>query len=215
MEIISINIGQKQTLQNGSHLETTGIFKVPTSEPVQVNLLGLQDDFIFSSKHHGGPDQAVYVYGGIDYSWWAEELGRELVPGTFGENLTISEMESASFSIGDRMQIGSVILEVTSPRIPCSTLAARMADMLFVKRFRQAERPGIYCRIIQTGVLQIGENVTISKYQDESLSILEVFRAYYEKDKSEALIQRHLKAPIAIRNRMEMEQELVRRREKI
>ena len=115
MNIISINIGHQQLLKVGDHLDKTGIFKESTAGDVVVTEKGLPDDYIFSKKHHGGPDQAIYIYGSIDYDWWKLELGRELLPGTFGENLTIEGLESSGFSIGDRLEIGQVILEVTAP----------------------------------------------------------------------------------------------------
>ena len=208
MQLISVNIGQQQTLLNGARLETTGIFKTPSTQPVQVTALGLQGDFICDTKNHGGPDQAVYVYGGGDYAWWSSELGRELAPGTFGENLTISDLESAGFTIGDRLYLGSVILEVSAPRIPCGTLAARMTDPLFVKKYRQAERPGLYCRVIETGMLLVGEQVRVEKWTADSLTVLEMFRNYYAKDRTEEMLRRQLNAPICIRSRAELEGEL-------
>ncbi len=157
MELLSVNIGQERTQQIGKRLETTGIYKLPSRESVQITSLGIKGDFIASEKHHGGPDQAVYVYGGADYAWWSKELGREIEPGTFGDNLTISELESTQFNIGDYLHIGSVTLQVTSPRIPCSTFAARMEDPHWVKKFRQAERPGLYCRVIREGFVSAGD----------------------------------------------------------
>lgn len=210
MQLISVNIGQERTQQNGPRLETTGIFKLPTPEAVEITSLGLKGDFICDTKNHGGPDQAVYIYGAADYAWWSRELGREIAPGAFGENLTVSELESAQFNIGDRLLIGSAILEVTAPRIPCGTLAARMGDPKFVKRYRQAERPGLYCRVIQAGTVRVGDQVNVARYAGETISIAEVFRAYYEKDKSEAILRRHLNTPIAIRLRVGLEEELGR-----
>jgi MOSC domain-containing protein YiiM len=208
MQLISVNIGQEQTQQNGPRLETTGIYKLPTHDLAQVTSLGLKGDFICDTKNHGGPDQAVYIYGAADYTWWSQELGGEIGPGAFGENLTVSELESAQFNIGDRLKIGSVILEVTAPRIPCGTLAARMADPKFVKRFRLAERPGLYCRVIREGAVRVGDEVSVERYAGETISIVEMFRDYYEEDKSEATLRRHLNAPIAIRSRVSLEREL-------
>jgi len=208
MQLISINIGEERTLQRKDHTEQTGIFKIPTNKPVQVTESGLADDVIISKKHHGGPDQAVYIYGMIDYEWWSKELGKELTPGTFGDNLTISGLESASFDIGDYLHIGDVTLQVTAPRIPCGTFAARMEDPQWVKKFRRAERPGLYCRVIKAGVVKVNDSVSVEKYTDETISILQMFRDYYEKDKSELTIRRHLNAPIAIRDREALEEKL-------
>ena len=101
-----------------------------------------------TQKHHGGPDQAVYVYLSEDYDWWSKTLGRPIAPGTFGDNITISGLTSADLAIGDRLIAGDVVIEVTTPRIPCNTLAARMGDPGFVKAYRDAGRPGAYCRVI-------------------------------------------------------------------
>jgi MOSC domain-containing protein YiiM len=208
MQLLSVNIGQKRTQPKGSEIETTGIYKLPVQEPVEIKSLGIQNDFICDQKNHGGPDQAIYVYGMSDYEWWSKELGKKLDAGTFGENLTVSELESGRFNIGDRLQVGSVILEVTAPRIPCATLAARMGDPQFVKKYRQAERPGLYCRVIQEGTVQIGNEVKIEKYAGETISILQMFRDYYDNDKSEETLRLHLRAPIAIRARVETEDDL-------
>src|SRR5512139_3623566 len=194
MKLISINIGQEQTLHRKDRVERTGIFKIPVDRSVQVTKLGLEKDVIVSKKHHGGPDQAIYIYGEPDYQWWSREPGRNLGPGTFGENLTISGLESAKFHIGDMLHIGEVTLQVTAPRIPCSTFAARMNDPQWVKKFRQAERPGLYCRVLQEGMVKTGDPVSFESYQDETLSLLEMYRDYYVKNKSRETLFRHLHA---------------------
>jgi len=210
MQLISVNIGHERILQRKGRVEKTGIFKIPTDESIKVTKLGLENDAIVSKRHHGGADQAVYVYGMADYEWWSKELGKDIAPGTFGDNLTISGLESAQLNIGDYLHIGEVTLQVTAPRIPCSTFAARMDDPLWVKKFRHAERPGLYCRVIREGFVWKGEAVSVEKYAGATISILEMYRDYYEKDKSEDILRRHLNAPIAIRARKDIEKDLQR-----
>ncbi|MBK8794070.1 MAG: MOSC domain-containing protein, partial [Holophaga sp.] len=125
MQLISVNLGEERIFDNNTG--KTGIYKFPAAGPVAITELGLVGDAVSDTKHHGGPDQAVYVYGAGDYAWWAEELGRDLPPGMFGENLTISELESAEFLAGDCLQVGAVTLQVTAPH-RCGDLAARMED---------------------------------------------------------------------------------------
>ena len=205
MQLDNVNLGEKRTLHHKDRTELTGIFKFPVEGPVKVTTLGLEDDVIVSKKHHGGPDQAVYIYGGTDYAWWSEELKKEIPAGTFGDNLTISSLESARFTIGDYIHIRDVTLQVTAPRIPCATFAARMDDPHWVKKFRQAERPGLYCRVLQEGFVKAGDPVSVEKYSGETISILEMFRDYYDRNKSKETLRRHLNAPIAIRARRDLE----------
>jgi MOSC domain-containing protein YiiM len=208
MQLISVNIGKRQSIETRRGSEQTGLYKLPVNGPVRVTALGLEGDFIASEKHHGGPDQAVYVYGEADYAWWAAQLGRELAPGTFGENLTISDIESARFSIGDRLVVGAVTLEVTAPRIPCGTFAQRMGDPQFVKRFRDAERPGLYCRVLVEGFAQAGDEVGVEPVRGGNVTLVEIYRDHYAKDSDEATLRRFLGAPIAVRARKSLEERL-------
>jgi len=206
MDIISINIGQPRSIGSKPGDERiTGIYKLPVQGPIFITTDGLSGDLIANKKHHGGPDQAVYVYGQADYDYWRDELGDRIAPGLFGENLTISGLESAIFNVGDFLHIGEVILQVTAPRIPCATLAAKLGDPQFVKKFKQAERPGLYCRVLQIGEVSIGDPVVVKRYPGETVSLMEMVDDYYNPDKSEAGLRRFLVAPIAIRDRLEKE----------
>lgn len=208
MKLLSINIGEERQQQRNDYIETTGIYKLPAHRPVEITALGIASDAICDKKHHGGPDQALYLYGGADYAWWEQELGQKLAPGAFGDNLTVSDLESAAFNIGDYLHIGAVTLQVTAPRIPCGTFATRMGDPQWVKKFRAAERPGLYVRVIKEGVIQAGDPVSVERYRGATLSIVEMYRAHYVKDKSEESLRRHLAAPISARARRDLEEEL-------
>ena len=131
---------------------------------MRVTPLGLENDAIVDTENHGGLDQAVYIFTVPDNAWWSAHIGRSLEPGTFGENLTISDLESATLNIGDRLRAGEILLEITAPRIPCVTIAARMEDPQFVKKFRFAEKPGVYCRVIETGFVKANDPVELIPY---------------------------------------------------
>ena len=95
---------------------------------------------------------------------------------------------------------------MTAPRIPCATLAARMGDPAFVKRFRAAERPGAYCRVIREGLVAAGEAVALEPFAGPRLGLPESFRDFYTKAWDEAKLRRHLAAPIDIRSRAYLEE---------
>jgi len=208
MQLLSVNIGLPRVLEGTSKRRPTGIFKLPVERAVQITANGLDGDAVCDTRHHGGVDQAVYVYGVADYDWWAQALGRHLAPGTFGENLTITGLESSRIRVGDRFRIQSVVLEATAPRIPCGTLARRMSDRWFIDHFRNAERPGVYCRVIAPGFVEPGNTVDFEPYAGETITIIEMFRAFYEPNPDEPTLRRHLAAPIGIRDRAHIEEQL-------
>jgi len=209
MKLISINAGKKQEQKNKGRMEITGIYKVPLQESVQITTLGIAEDYIGSPEHHGGSDQALYVYCEADYQWWAEQTGKEMSPGLFGENLTISGLESSSLNVGDFLYIGDVTLQVTAPRIPCGTFAAKMEDPQWVKKFTAAERPGFYVRVLREGALTAGADIRLEKYTGETLSMVDVYRAHYDRaGRNAEVLRSHLASPLSIRMREKYEGEL-------
>jgi MOSC domain-containing protein YiiM len=207
MKVISVNISHGAPLDMGSKTIQSGIDKrgVPSA---RVGTLGLETDVVANKKHHGGPDQAVYVYGSSDYDYWVSQLGQAIAPGTFGENLTISDFESADVFIGDRLRIGEVLLEFTAPRIPCATLAAHMNDKAFVKKFTQAERPGVYCRVLEPGVVNVGDPVVLEQTSQPILTIRAVMRWFYDHKQLEPT--QLLETPIAERLRKYIKEDLLK-----
>ena len=205
MQLLSVNIGTAQIMQIGDDSVSTGIYKRATPDLVQVSKQGLAGDVIGNQSDHGGSDQAIYLYSAEDYSWWSQELGVDLEPGVFGENLTLYGFGDALLKIGDQLQIGSVRLELTAPRIPCSRLAARMGDPTFVKRFTRARRPGSYARVIQPGSVRVGDTIEVHPALEPYPTIVEfsIFWGSHEKHPDE--IKRYLDAPIAQRARAKLE----------
>jgi MOSC domain-containing protein YiiM len=110
---------------------------------------------------HGGPDKAVYAYAVEDTEWWETELGRSLGPGSFGENLTVRGLPVSEAVIGERWAVGSALLEVCQPRLPCFKLGLRMGDPRFLKRFAKAGRPGAYHRVVQEGDIAAGDRIEV------------------------------------------------------
>jgi MOSC domain-containing protein YiiM len=98
-----------------------------------------------------------------------------------------------------------VLLEVTCPRIPCVTLAARMGDPRFVVRFSKAERFGLYCRVLVTGAVQAGDMVTVERFEGDTISALEMFRLFYTQAYDLAVLSRALNAPLHHVTRREYE----------
>lgn len=198
MKILAVCIGAPETLPGLRY--KTGIRKMAISGLVQVDGEGMVGDAICNRRHHGGPDQAIYVEGAQTLAWWAEALGRPLPPGTFGENLVIGGLDNRDVAVGDRFYAGDVVLEATSARIPCNTFAARMEDPRFVKRYTEAARPGFYCRVIAGGLLRAEMTVTCARWGGERVTMPELL-ATFGKRLEGAERERQLATPINARIR--------------
>ncbi|MBM7366078.1 MOSC domain-containing protein [Gordonia hydrophobica] len=156
---------------------TTAIDKRPVDGPVRIGEYGVYGDVQADRKHHGGPDKALYAYAQEDADFWATELGREIPLGFFGENLRTVGIDVNGARIGERWRIGAtVIVEVTSPRIPCQTFARWMGDdgPGWVKRFAHEGRVGPYLRVVERGSVEAGDEITVVSVPDDGPTIREV-----------------------------------------
>ncbi|HYH90815.1 MAG TPA: MOSC domain-containing protein [Solirubrobacteraceae bacterium] len=168
--VVSVNVGRPAPLRTGRRVVESAIVKAPVEGPVAVRGVNLEGDDQADRSVHGGPDQAVYAYASEDIARWNDELGLELGPGAFGENLTLAGVDVSGARIGERWRIGTVELRVTGPRIPCFKLEARIGVRGFQKRFLHAGRPGAYFAIVQEGALQAGDAVEIVHRPDHAVT---------------------------------------------
>src|SRR5438270_2105704 len=146
--LLSVNVGRPRTLVWEGRTVTSAIWKTPASGQVALRGINLSGDDQADRQAHGGPNKAVYAYGLGDYRFWQEQLGIVPEPGLFGENLTIDGVDVSQARIGERWRIGSALLEVSQPRVPCYKLGIRLQDRAFPRRFAAAGRPGAYLRIV-------------------------------------------------------------------
>lgn len=182
----------------------SGHFKRPTAGAVRVEHKGLVGDLIVDQTRHGGPDQAVYLFSKEDCQWWSRTLSRSLGPGDFGENLTVEQWWPEP-RIGDRLHFDEVTLEITFPRIPCATLAARFGDQRFVKTFAAANRPGLYARVLRPGRICAGAKAQVVRATEANPSASALFRMWLETPRDRAVLAAALRAPIAQRARVAIE----------
>jgi MOSC domain-containing protein YiiM len=152
---------------------------------VAVRGVNLEGDDQADREAHGGPDKAVYAYAAEDTRWWEKQIGRPLEYGVFGENLTTAGIDVNGALVGERWEIGSTLLEVSEPRIPCWRLGVRMNDDRFLRRFTEEMRPGAYLRIVSEGDLAAGDPIRVVERPATDLTVRDVFRIY-TRDRQEA-----------------------------
>ena len=154
----------------------SGIDKKPVAGRVVVHPLGLDGDVQVNRKHHGGEGQAVYAYAQVDADFWIAELGRELPPGRFGENLRTSGLDLRTAVLGDRWRVGTALLEVTAWRTPCANFARFWGVPDLVKRFAAHGATGAYLRVLEVGELGAGDAVEIVHRPDHGITVETAFR---------------------------------------
>ncbi|WP_189963033.1 MOSC domain-containing protein [Streptomyces violascens] len=205
MELLSVNLGRARAAgYTDAKGGVTGIDKRPVSGAVRVfapgpkgvGASGVEGDDVCDLRHHGGDHQAVYAYAREDLDVWAEELGRDLPNGSFGENLTTYGVDVNDARIGERWRIGrDVVLEVASGRIPCRTFGGWLDQKGWVRRFTQAAVPGAYFRVIEPGEIRAGDAIEVIERPDHEVSVTFWFRAFTTE---RALLPRTLAAGDAL-----------------
>ena len=159
--VVSVNVGRPRRVQTGRRTVSTAIWKQPVEGRVAVRGINLDGDEQADRSVHGGPDKAVYAYASEEIRAWETELRHGLGAAPFGENLTTNGLDVSGALVGERWRIGTTVLEVVQPRLPCYKLGLRIGDPAFVRRFAHASRPGAYLRIIEEGELGAGDTIDV------------------------------------------------------
>ncbi|PUA79833.1 MOSC domain-containing protein [Nocardioides currus] len=171
--VLSVNVGSPSP--RSAKPTPTGIIKVPVPQ-IEVadpgpkrraadgsGVSGVAGDFIGSGRHHGGADQAVYAVAREELDHWGRELDRDLPDGMFGENITTTGLDVDASTYGDVWTVGSAVLRVSAPRVPCANFAARMGERGWVRRFAARGRAGTYLAVVEPGVIRPGDAIAVAR----------------------------------------------------
>ena len=177
-KVRSINIAASSQAQSWSGSgNRTGINKQSVQGLIHFGPEGVVGDTVVDRKHHGGYDKAVYAYAYEDALWWAKKIGRDMPAGSFGENLTTEGIDVTHAVIGERWQIGDLLLEVAEPRIPCSVFSGFWDRPTLIKEFTEANRSGAYLRIIDEAMIEKGNAISVASRPTHGITIANVFAA--------------------------------------
>jgi MOSC domain-containing protein YiiM len=197
MQVKSVNLGEPQQVQTRQGVVLTSIFKsaVPGRIPVRGhNLVGDRQSDL---SVHGGPSKAIYAYAFEHYPYWEAKLNHELTPGNFGENLTTEGLLESEVQIGDHYRVGTAVLNVTQPRMPCYKLNLRFDLAIMVKLFWQSGFSGIYFGVVEEGDIAAGDSIQLLKRHSNGVTIADVVHAFKGETTDPSLLNRVLAAPIS------------------
>lgn len=163
LELVSVNVGRPAYLgEHRGRPVRSGIVKAPVeAERLWLGPLNLEGDAQADLRVHGGPDKAVYAYPSEHLGAWSAELGEDLGPAAFGENLTTAGATEDDVCIGDRWEWGDALLEVSQPRRPCFKLALHRGRPGIGRRFTESGRSGWYLRVLRPGVVPVAGPVEV------------------------------------------------------
>ena len=197
--VLSVNVGAAQSgiLKNAR----TGIDKHPIGSidvfapgPKGTGASGVDGDAVVNLKHHGGTYQAVYAVSSEELDWWSVDLGRDLLPGGFGENLTTAGFDVDAALVGEQWRIGgSVVLTVTAPRVPCATFARHMSVPGWVKTFAARGRTGAYLAVTRPGTIRPDDEIQVIWRPGHEITVPMAFRAWMgDRDLAREVLGSHV-----------------------
>ena len=190
--VLAVSVGRPREFDYHGRPARSAIWKSPVAGRVVARGVNLAGDDQADREAHGGPDKAVYAYAVEDSRWWESQIGRPIAFAEFGENLTTEDIEVNDALVGERWSVGSTVLEVSEPRIPCWRLGVKMNDPKFIRAFTEAMRPGSYLRIVTEGDVGAGDEIGLVSRPDHGLTVRDVFRIY-TRDREE--VDRLLEVP--------------------
>lgn len=191
MRIVSINVGLPREVSWKERTVSTGIYKSPVDGPVKLNTLNLEGDGQADLSVHGGPDKAVYAYPAEHYEFWREEISNpELNWGHFGENFTTQGLLEEDVYIGDTFRVGSALIRVSQPRMPCYKLGIRFERADMVKRFLASRRSGFYLSVFEEGTVESGDTIAYVERGRHGISVTDILRLYTSDKEDWATIRR-------------------------
>lgn len=200
--VVSLQVGSPQMWDPKKH--ETGIRKQPVAR-IEVadpgaresgGRSGVAGDWVGDNAHHGGSEQAVYVVDEAELAHWSRHLGRPLVPGSFGENVTTRGLTVDDAVIGTLWRIGTAVLAVTYPRIPCRTFAWAMDERGWVKTFTAHARSGAYTAVVQPGGFAAGDVISVDDVPAHGIRVTDVFvAATGDRDMARRVVEARVLAP--------------------
>ncbi len=178
----------------GSH---SGIDKQPRAGLIRITEWGLAGDEQGDLRVHGGIDKAVHHYPFEHYASWRDEMGAHPMleaPGAFGENISTQGLTEATVCLGDRFELGDVLLEVSQGRQPCWKLNDRFGVPDMARRVQDSGRSGWYYRVLHAGHAQAGDALTLIERPHPGWPLARLAALLYQR----ILDPKHLEPALAL-----------------
>ncbi|USW97700.1 MOSC domain-containing protein [Pseudomonas proteolytica] len=189
----------------------SAIDKQPQQGQLKVSTLGLHGDEQGDLRVHGGVEKAIHHYPLEHYARWADELGAHPLltqPGAFGENFSTTGWSEHDVCLGDRIRVGTALLEVSQGRMPCWKLSDRFAVANLALRVQQSGRTGWYYRVLEEGVVSAGDSLQRVERPFADWSLARLSAVLFDKQVETELLRECLALPLVPSWRRTLERRL-------
>lgn len=174
-QVRAVCVGDVGTLPVGSRTEESAFVKAPVAEPVRLSVLGFAGD-AHVYEDHGGPDMAVLVYPHEHYAHW-RDLGIDIPDaGALAENLTVTGLVETDVHLGDIFEVGTAVVQVTQPRLPCYKIAARYKRKEMAVEAQQTGLNGYLFRVLEEGRVATGDAMRLVDRESHGMTVAEAGR---------------------------------------
>jgi len=193
IKALNIGLPKRESFFGKEYL--TGICKLPVPGPVRLTQQGFEGDGVGDRKNHGGADKAVCAYSLDHYPYWGRELGITLPDAAFGENLSVEGLHEEDVRIGDIYRAGTAVMQVSQPRQPCGTLAARYGRPDLVKVVSDSGRTGFYFKVLTGGLVKAGDPLVLTEPDPRGVTIAFANRIWHSDRQNREGIEKVLSVP--------------------
>ena len=176
--IQGVFVGNPKEIVDDRGTWVSSIYRERRNETVEVGLRGLAGDRV-AQPYHGGPGAAICVHLTEHYAFWKRQYGIDLPAGSVGENLTLTDLTESEVCVGDIVRLGTVLAQVSGPRVPCANQARRIGRADWVKLTIRENRTGFYLRVLEPGTLREADLWVVQERLNPAGSIPAINRCMY------------------------------------
>jgi MOSC domain-containing protein YiiM len=157
----------------GPRQSPSSIIKYP-HDSLTIKTDGALEDEQGNKKLHGGPQMALHQFAQGSYQYLQQafpDAAEKMHIGSIGENISAPDMDESNVYIGDIYRIGDVLLQVSSPRAPCSKINQRYGKKKIDTFILENGLTGWYFRVLQSGKITVNDMIILEQRNEHPVSV--------------------------------------------
>ncbi|WP_298774978.1 MOSC domain-containing protein [uncultured Shewanella sp.] len=181
LEVSHLGLYRGENTQFLLNVETSIDQKIAVSS-LNVEVEKIVGDSQADKHFHGGIDRVVYHYPLEHYAYFRQMhdfSGSDDAP-RMGENMSTQGLTENDLNIGDVIQIGGAVLQVSQPRSPCFKVNFQFDDKTLSLIMQRTQRCGWLYRVITPGVIQVSDSLVLQD-RISTISVATAIKWYFSE----------------------------------